>query len=125
MVPTFLIPETVITGDGESKPLGIGCVDSLLVLTLGVLKVVEQESLLISLEGSVDGTVWAPMADFPQRFYNGISALVVRAAEFRYLRARWKTARWGRGDHKPYFRVYLFVEQLNDLILPRQSTGTT
>jgi hypothetical protein len=28
----------------------------------------------------------------------------------RYLRAKWQVNRWGKGDSKPLFTVYLFAQ---------------
>lgn len=110
VLSAFLIAETSITSNGEGPPLEIGKRAGLVLLTLGILEVVEQESLLIGIEGSTDAQTWTQLIDFPQRFYTGVCAVLVNPGECCYLRAKWKTARWGRADHTPFFRLYLFAE---------------
>jgi hypothetical protein len=116
LAPAFLVPETTVHGNGESAAVSIGTPrpDALLV-TVGVTKIVEQESLLVSIQGSTDGATWFPhpLAVFPQKFYTGISTMVIDLAahpEVAQLRAQWKTTRWGRGDKTPSFTFYVFAE---------------
>lgn len=83
-------------------------------MTLGIAKVIEQESLAITIHGSADGQEWSPspLATFPQKFYVGVSSLLVNLTghpEVRFLRAEWKVNRWGRGDKTPMFEFYLFA----------------
>ena len=87
-----------------------------MLATLGITETVEQESLLVTLHGSIDGSDWsaAPLAAFPQKFYSGVSSVTINPqtqGPFRYLRAQWKANRWGRGSKTPMFRVYLFAER--------------
>ena len=113
MLPGFLVPETDIRSNGASDPLALNTIQPVLI-TLGVLQVVEQESLLLSMEGSADGSQWlpAPVVTFPEKFYTGVSAVYINPAEenVHFLRAAWKVNRWGRGVKTPFFRVYVFVE---------------
>lgn len=112
-VLAFLIPETTLHANGTGEPLDLGGAGPVLV-TLGVLETVEQESLLLSIEGSPDGVDWRPepLVSFPERFYPGVIAVYIDPAGqgIRHLRANWKLNRWGRGDKTPSFRLYLFVE---------------
>lgn len=117
MLPAFLVSESTVQGNGESAPVEIGREPrpNTLLVTLGITHVVEQEALLVSLHGSPDGTAWdaPPLAIFPQKFYTGVSSLMLDLTahpEVSFLRAQWKVARWGRGDKTPSFRFYLFVE---------------
>lgn len=121
MLPDFLIPETVITSNGEGNAVAIPAQSGLIQITLGVLDVVEQESLLVSLESSKDASAWALLAQFPQRFYTGASALVIRPGLNQFVRARWTVSRWGRGSHTPSFRVYLFADLLGGLEIATKS----
>lgn len=84
----------------------------LVQITLGVLEVIEQQSLLVSIEAADDASHWRHVVDFPQQFYPGVSAVLVRPAASLYLRARWTVSRWGRGDHTPRFRLYATAEAL-------------
>lgn len=116
MLPQFLVPETMIhaNGQGDSIAVADGHPAAVLV-TLGITEVVEQEGIIVSVYGSFDGAAWdtAPLASFPQKFYTGVSTIVLDLAAHpgvQYLRAQWKTVRWGRGDKTPSFRFYVFAE---------------
>lgn len=116
MLPAFLIPETTIHESSAGEATELGDDATAVLVTLGITQTVEQESLLMSLHGSPDGTEWGatPIASFPQKFYEGVSSVLLDRAElapFRYLRAQWKTNRWGRGSKIPTFRVYVFAER--------------
>jgi hypothetical protein len=116
VLPAFLIPETTIHENGTGDALDLDEDATAILVTLGITQTVEQESLLMSLHGSLDGTEWGatPIVSFPQKFYEGVSSVLLDRAElspFRYLRAQWKTNRWGRGSKTPTFRVYVFAER--------------
>jgi hypothetical protein len=56
MPELFLIPEITVEADGESAPVELG--DSAgknILLTLAIIKIVEQQSLDVSIWGSADG----------------------------------------------------------------------
>ena len=116
MLQEFLLPETTVreAGAGSQIDLG-GQVGGTLLLTLGITRIIEQQSIDISIWGSADGTDWGakPVASFPQKFYCGTYQTVVDLADrpqVRYLRAKWQVNRWGKGDSKPLFTVYLFAQ---------------
>jgi hypothetical protein len=118
MLPEFLLPETTIRAAGNSPDLNLGNQDGgVFVVTLGITRTIEQESMDVSLWGSADGSNWGtkPLARFPQKFYCGTYQLMVDLSEHpdvKYLRAQWKVNRWGRGDSKPLFGVYLFAQEM-------------
>jgi len=118
MLPEFLLPETTIreAGTGLAMELGEQC-GGMLILTLGITRIIEQESLDLSIWGSTNGTEWAakPIVAFPQKFYCGTYQILVDLSshpEVRYLRAKWQVNRWGKGDPKPLFGVYLFAQEM-------------
>jgi hypothetical protein len=117
-IPAFLLPEITVSADGTGPLLDLGEVTAGVLVTLGVLAVIEQESLLVLIHGSADGVEWSaePLVQFPQKFYAGVSAvfLDVRRRSVRFLQARWKTDRWGRGPKTPMFRFYLLAEPIAD-----------
>jgi hypothetical protein len=87
----------------------------LLNVTLGITRIIEQESLDLTIWASADGTNWGdkPVFAFPQKFYCGVYTILVDLAahaEARYLRAQWKLSRWGRGEPTPLFEFYLFAK---------------
>ena len=116
--PSFLLPETTVSADGAGPQFDLGEAAAGVLITLGILAVIEQESLLLSVHGSSDGVEWSadPLIQFPQKFYTGVSAVYLDARRHgaRYLQARWKTDRWGRGPKTPMFRLYLGAEPIGD-----------
>ena len=117
MLAAFLLPETVIREDGSGPELDLGSARGrLLVVTMGITRILEQQSLDMSVWGSADNVNWGekPLASFPQKFYCGSYQVLVdltERPEVRYLRAAWKVNRWGYSPQKPLFGLYLFVEE--------------
>jgi hypothetical protein len=117
----FIVAETTVHTNGESSSLALAALsDNPVVsalITLGITKVVEQQALTISIQGSPDGAAWAaaPLAAFPQKFYTGVSSLVLdlgKHHDVHYIRVQWKVVRWGRGDKTPSFTFYVFAEPI-------------
>ena len=118
MLPEFLLPETTIREAGTGLEISLGEErGSVFTLTLGITRIIEQESLDVSVWGSPDGVDWGtkPLITFPQKFYCGTYQLFLDLSErheIRFLRAKWQVNRWGRGDSKPLFTAYLFINAL-------------
>ena len=116
MMPAFVLPETTVNENAAGPALELGqAAGQVLVVTLGILDVVEQESLDISLEGSTDGEDWkdVPVRAFPQKFYAGTYSILVDLSahpDVKYLRANWTVNRWGVGSLTPMFKFYVFAE---------------
>jgi hypothetical protein len=114
-VPNFLLPETVASQDGEGPALELGAARGRrLKLTLGITRILEQQSLDVSIWGSADGAEWGarPLAAFPQSFYCGTATLALDLSgspDVAQLKVRYRIARWGRGAHKPAFGFYVFA----------------
>lgn len=117
MLPQFLLPETTVREAGAGPVIELGeNQGGTLVLTLGITRILEQESIDLSIWGSADGADWGtrPIAAFPQKFYCGIYQILLDLSErpdIRYVRVKWQTNRWGKGDPKPLFTIYLFVQE--------------
>jgi hypothetical protein len=115
-LPTFLLPETVSTKEGSGPELWLGpAKGKTLALTLGITRIVEQESLDVSVWGSPDQATWGPkpLVVFPQKFYCGTYTLVLDLSaqpDVEFIRVQYKMERWGRGDQKPMFGFYVFAE---------------
>ena len=113
--------EVVELGDSKGK---------LILLTLGISRVVEQQSLDVSIWASADGQEWGgkPLAAFPQKFYCGVYTMMLDLSghpEAGYLQARWKMNRWGRGSTKPDFTFYLFAREAGEEAIARtEQPGT-
>jgi hypothetical protein len=117
MLPNFLVPETDQSANGESEAIALGeSKGKLISLTLGITRIIEQESLDVSILGSSDGEEWGakPIASFPQKFYCGEYTILVDLAahpDIAHLKVSWKMGRWGRGAAKPLFAFYVFAEE--------------
>jgi hypothetical protein len=111
-------PGTVIESDGESAALALGSAAGKRVLVvLRINEIIEQESLHVSIWGSADGQAWAdkPLFTYPQKFYRSATPAALDLAQrpdIKFLKASWKTNRWGRGTPRPYFEVAIDVEGL-------------
>src|ERR1035441_7288887 len=103
MLPEFLLTETTVreAGTGPEVPLGEQQ-GGTLVLTLGITRIIEQESIDLSIWGSTDGSDWGtkPLSTFPQKFYCGTYQIVADLAAhagIKFLRVKWAVNRWGKG----------------------------
>jgi hypothetical protein len=119
MLPQFLLPETTIREAGTGPAIQLGDQQGgTMILTLGITRIIEQESIDISIQGSADGSDWGvkPVAAFPQKFYCGTYQILVDLTDHpdvKYLRVKWAVNRWGKGDPKPLFTIYLFVQSMS------------
>lgn len=114
MKAKLILPESVARQDGSGAEIALEADRGKpLLLTLGITRIVEQESLEISLWGSPDKEKWQLLETFPQKFYCGKYPLLLdltQYPEIRYLRAQWKMSRWGRNE-SPLFGFYLSAEE--------------
>ena len=118
MLPEFLIEETTVreAGAGPGVDLGENRVETL-ILTFGITRIIEQESIDLSIQGSADGKEWGakPIAVFPQKFYCGTYQILVDLSDHpdvRHVRAKWAVNRWGKGEPKPLFTIYVFAQAM-------------
>jgi hypothetical protein len=125
MLPAFLIPETTVREAGSGLDFNLGeNAGGVLILTLGITRILEHESLDISIWGSPDGSEWGrkPIITFPLKFYCGtyqVQLDLTERPEIQHLRARWHVKRWGKGDPRPLFTIFLFADVLQaDVVQP-------
>lgn len=117
MLPAFLIPEAIIREDGTGPDIEVGPAQGQwLLVTLGITRIIEQQSVDVAIWGSADQADWGtkPLLSFPQKFYCGTYPVTLdlsQCPEVRYLQARWKVNRWGHSEQKPLFGLYVFVEE--------------
>ena len=117
MLDTFLLPETTIEKAGESAAVQVNDgAGKPCLLTLAITKIVEQESIDVSVWGSPDGQQWAakPLTAFPQKFYQGIYQQLLdlsRSPEVQFLKLKWAVNRWGVGDVKPNFTFMVKIQE--------------
>ena len=114
------------TGKTPGRPRQTGQVaefgGSVILLTLGITRIIEQQSLDVSVWGSPDGKEWGakPLISFPQKFYCGTYQILLdltQNPDIKFLRAKWQAARWGKGDPKPLFGIYLFAQGVKHQVL--------
>lgn len=124
MIDAFLVPQnTVVTAKGDSEPLDLSAVSNpVLLATLTIAKIVEQESIELSFFTSADGSAWEakPLTSLPQKFYPGEYPLLIDLAKAhgaKFLRAHWEVNRWGRGPVTPSFEIGLRVREVPEILL--------
>lgn len=112
----FLLPETTVREAGAGLAVDIGeARGGTLILTLGIIRILEKESIDVTIWGSPDGRDWGtvPVAGYPQKFYCGTYQMQLNLetrSDVRYLRVQWDAGRWGTGKGKPLFTFYLFAQ---------------
>ena len=117
MLRNVLLPESIARADGAGPEFDLGSKrGKLLVLTLGITRILEQESLEIFVFGSPDGDQWdpKPLAKFPPKFYCGLYSILLNLGsrpDIKYLRVQWKMSRWSKREKMPMFGFYVFVEE--------------
>jgi len=119
MIDTFLVAEkTVVSAKGDGPTLDVsGAAGRVFLLTLEITKIIEQESLELSVSASADGAAWdaKPVATFPQKFYCGESPLLLDLTAHpgvKFVRAHWEVARWGRGTETPMFEFGVRLKEI-------------
>jgi hypothetical protein len=123
MLPGFLLPETTVREAGDGSGLDLGDAQGrVLLLTLGITRIIEQQSLDVSVWGSTDGAEWGakPLLGFPQKFYCGTYQILLdltRHPDVKFLRVKWSAQRWGKGDGKPLFGFYVFGQEMKQQVL--------
>lgn len=124
MIDTSLVAEkTVVSGKGDSASIDLSGANSrVFLVALEITRIIEQESLEISIIGSADGTAWEakPVVTFPQKFYCGQYPLLLDLSQHtnvRFIRAHWEVARWGRGTEIPMFEFGLKLKEVPSDIL--------
>ena len=122
MLDRFLVPEITVEANGEGEPVHLAAnalaenAGKAFLLTLAITRILEQQSLDVSVWGSADGADWGakPLSAFPQKFYHGVSQLLLDLRdkpEVKFLRAKWTVNRWGVGSPKPRFSFLLKMQE--------------
>ena len=118
MLDTFLIAEQTVEAKGEGPPLELGdAAGQKFLLTLNITRIIEQESLDVSIWGSADGANWGAkqLTAFPQKFYAGTHQLVLDLTQqpaSKWVRGKWAVNRWGKGHPTPRFTFSVAIQQL-------------
>ena len=124
MIDTSLVAaQTVVSAKGDGTAVDVSAAaNRVFLVTLAITKIIEQESLDVSIYGSHDGTTWdaKSIAAFPQKFYDGESPLLLDLtahADVKFVRAHWECARWGRGTETPMFEFGVTLKEVPANIL--------
>jgi hypothetical protein len=119
MIDTLLVAEnTVVSAKGDGAAADVsGASSRVFLLTLEITRIIEQESLEVSIHGSADGVTWSakPVVTFPQKFYPGQSPILLDLTahpDAKFVRAHWEVARWGRGTETPMFEFSLRLKEI-------------
>jgi len=132
MIDTVLVPaKTVVSAKGDGSVVEVSVAASrVFLVTLAITKIIEQESLDLSIYGAPDGAAWgaASIAAFPQKFYCEESPLLLDLAahpDVKFVRAHWEMARWGRGVETPMFEFGVSMREVPAEILREAAQGKT
>ena len=118
MLDLVLIPEQAVEANGAGPEIDLGdAAGKKFLLTLRITRILEQESLDISVFGSEDKTTWTakPLVAFPQKFYAGETQILLDLTGHpgvKHLRGEWKLGRWGRGRPGARFTFSLQIREL-------------
>jgi hypothetical protein len=124
MMDAVLVPaNTVASAKGDGAGVDVsGATNRVFLVTLAITKIIEQESLDLSIYGSADGATWSAksLAAFPQEFYCGEWPLLLDLTvhpDVKFVRAHWEMARWGRGTETPMFEFGVSLKEVPAEIL--------
>jgi hypothetical protein len=128
MIDTSLVSAQTVSAKGDGPAVDVsGATSRVFLVTLAITKIIEQESLDLSIYGSVDGATWGAksIAAFPQKFYCEESPLLLDLTthpDVKFVRAHWEVARWGRGTETPMFEFGVALKEIPANIL-REATA--
>ena len=128
MIDTSLVSAQTVSAKGDGPAVDVsGAASRVFLVTLAITKIIEQESLDLSIYGSVDGVTWGAksIAAFPQKFYCEESPMLLDLtahADVKFVRAHWEVARWGRGTETPMFEFGVALKEIPANIL-REATA--
>ena len=123
MTDAVLVAAQTVTAKGDGPTVDVsGAASRVFLVTLAITKIIEQESLGLSIYGSPDGKTWGakPIAEVPQKFYCGDTPLLLDLtthADVKFVRAHWEVARWGRGTETPMFEFAVTLKEVPANIL--------
>ncbi len=127
---SVLVPAgTVVTAKGDGPAVDVTTTSTgVFLATLTITRIIEQESLDVSIYGSADGVTWdaKSIAAFRQEFYAGETPLIVDFREHpnvKFVRAHWEVARWGRGTETPMFEFGVTLKEVPSDIVKELKTA--
>jgi hypothetical protein len=121
-------PGTVAASKGDGAAVAVSsAANRVFLITLSITRIIEQESLDVTIYGSPDGATWEAksIAAFPQKFYAEETPMLLDLTshpEVKFVRAHWEVARWGRGTETPMFEFGVTMREVPADIL-REATA--
>lgn len=106
MLLQLLVPETEACQDGTGATVALERAGAPVLVTLGINRILEQQTLHVSVWGSPDGQQWRPLVNFPRKSYCGVYSLLLDLGahpDIRFLRAQWKMGSWTTEYRNPLF----------------------
>src|ERR1700722_121773 len=106
---TSLVDSQTVTAKGDGPTVDVsGATSRVFLVTLAITKIIEQESIELSVYGSADGATWGAksLTAFPQRFYCGETPLLLDLTahpDVKFVRAHWELGRCGQGAETRMF----------------------
>jgi hypothetical protein len=110
---SVLLGESIFREDGQGPTVALGDRQGrLLLLTLHINRVIDQQSLEVSIWGSADGLNWdlVPILSLPRKYYCGSYEVHLDLSSLPHvqcLRAKWSMSRWARDARKPLFAFHI------------------
>ncbi len=122
MLQTFLLAGQLSRESGQGPALDLGvAAGKPLHLTLGITRIVAQESLQVLIYASADGENWddKPVLSLPKKSYCGTynASLDLRERPaVKYLRATWQMQRWDPREPSPLFDFFIKAEETQSAV---------
>ncbi len=113
----YLLSECLVFRDGVSAPVELGANrGKLLVITLEIHQVTEQDDLLVSVCGSADKSDWGtrPLLTFPTKSYCGVYSALLNLANnagLEYVCVHWHVRHRSKSESTPAFGFSVFAEE--------------
>ncbi len=130
MAPISLLSESLFQIDGIGPWIEVSDrAGTLLVLTLGITGIQEEESLEVSVWGSDGGINWGPkpLAAFPPKSYCGLYSMLLNLSgkpDVRLLRVQWRLIPWRKGLRTSRMcEFYVKADESGARLLPRISVS--
>jgi len=113
----YVVPECAACSDGCGPVFELSSSErgKLLVVTLAINCVLEQETMFVSIWGSPDAENWgtAPLASFSPKNYCGVYSILLNLAgrqNIKYIRADWKMRRWKSRTKEVMVDFFIAIE---------------
>ena len=125
---SLIPPKSVLREKGDGQAIDVSSLaGKVLLLTLEITDVIEQQSIDVAIWGSPDGSMWGekPLLSFPQKFYRGQHPLLLDLSKHptvKFLRAHWEVNRWGHHAEGPRFELQLSAKEVPQEVLAETRT---